>query len=192
MRALTTLSLAVLMTLVLTGCASPTPTAATPLPSPPMGGTEGGRSPASYEELAHHYAPVIRQGVASDQDFITAVDFDGDWIGNDNWENQPASDLSAHVYYSVMETETHWFLLYALFHPRDYTRDPCEESEGCHENDLESIQVVVVKDGTPYGHLQAVETLAHSHIYLYTADRSVEGNFPAILILRGGCLVCDG
>jgi len=37
--------------------------------------------------------------------------------------------------------------------------------------------VVVAKDDTPFGKLLAVETLAHSHIYLYTADRSVEGNF---------------
>ncbi|MEE8391575.1 MAG: hypothetical protein V3S14_12375 [Anaerolineae bacterium] len=147
---------------------------APPTSIPPNG---GGKRGASHQELAHHYAPVIRQGAITDQDYITAVDFDGDWIGNNNWENQPTGDLSARVYYSVVETETHWFLLYALFHPRDYTSDPCESSDGCHENDMESIQVVVAKDGTSFGRLQAVETLAHSHIYLYTADRSVEGNF---------------
>ena len=172
-EALLRLSLAILVALAFSGCASPTPTTASP-----MGGEEG---KASHQELAYHYAPVIHQGVASDQDFITAVDFDGDWVGNNNWENQPTGDLSAYVYYSVVETETHWFLFYALFHPRDYTRDPCEESEGCHENDMESIQVVVAKDGTPYGRLQVVETLAHSHIYLYTTDRSVEGNFLVVV-----------
>jgi len=133
-------------------------------------------SPASHLELARHYAPVIYQGAASDQDFITAVDFDGDWVGNNNWENQPTGDLSAHVYYSVAETETHWFLFYSLFHPRDYTPDPCETSGGCHENDLESIQVVVAKDGTPFGKVLAVETLAHDAIYLYPVDSSVHPN----------------
>jgi len=54
--------------------------------------------PATYEQLAQQYAPVIYQGAASDQDYITAVDLDGDWIGNNNWENQPSSDLSAYVY----------------------------------------------------------------------------------------------
>lgn len=166
------LSLATLLMLAFSGCTSPAPTVVSL--SYPMEGEEG---KASYLELAHCYAPVIHQGVASDQDFITAVNFDGDWIGNNNWENQPTGDRSAYVYYSVVETETHWFLFYALFHPRDYTRDPCEQSEGCHENDMESIQVVVAKNGTPFGQLQAVETLAHSHIYLYTADRSVRGNF---------------
>jgi len=173
LRAPTTLSLAVLVTLALASCASPTPTDAPPS-IPPNGGERGG---APHQELARHYAPVIHQGVASDQDFIVAVDFDGDWVGNNNWENQPTSDLSAHVYYSVAETETHWFLFYSLFHPRDYTSDPCEESDGCHENDMESVQVVVAKDGTPFGHLQVIETLAHSHIYLYTSDQSVEVNF---------------
>ncbi len=42
---------------------------------------------------------------------------------------------------------------------------------------MESIQTVVAKDSTPWGRLQAVETLAHSHIYLYAADQSLEGNF---------------
>lgn len=129
--------------------------------------------PATHEELAERYAPVIYQGAASDADYITAVDFDGDWIGNNNWENQPSGDLSAYVYYSVAETNSHWFLFYSLFHPRDYTEELCEESDGCHENDMESLQVVVAKDGTSHGRLQAMLTLAHSHIYLYPADDSV-------------------
>ena len=70
-RALTTLSLAVLVTLALGSCASPTPTAA-PGPS------------ASHQELASHHAPVIRQGAITNQDYITAVDFDGDWAGSNN------------------------------------------------------------------------------------------------------------
>ncbi len=59
LKTITALSL---VALALGSCASPTPTAA---PAPP----------ASHRELARHYAPVIRQGVASDQDYITAVDF---------------------------------------------------------------------------------------------------------------------
>jgi len=133
-------------------------------------------------DLARHYSPIIHQGTASDHDFITAVDFDGDWTGSNNWENQPTGDLSAYVYYSVAETETHWFLFYALFHPRDYTSRRCDQSGGCHENDMESIQIVVAKDDTPYGRLQAMETLAHGDIFLYTADpytpdRPVRGGY---------------
>jgi hypothetical protein len=131
--------------------------------------------PASYEDLARHYAPVIRQGAITDQDYITAVDFDGDWVGNNNWENQPTGDLSAYVYYSVIESETHWFLFYSLFHPRDYTYEDCRTSGGCHENDL-------------FGMPKALETLAHNAIYLYIFDDTVGGNFldvTAVATLEG-------
>jgi len=158
---------------VLFAACTPAPAGITPVP----------RSTPSISayELAYRYAPVIYQGAASDQDFITAVDFDGDWIGNNNWENQPRGDLTAYVYYSVIESETHWFIFYSLFHPRDYTAQSCERSEGCHENDMESVQVVVVKDGTRFGRLQAMETLAHSHIYLYSADPAVEDGFLQVM-----------
>ena len=164
----TTLRWAILVTLALTSCAPPTPAATLPTPPP------------SHEDLARHYAPVIRQGAITDQDYITAVDFDGDWIGNNNWENQPTGDLSACVYYSVIESETHWFIFYSLFHPRDYTYEDCATSGGCHENDLESIQLVVEKDGTRFGRPRALETLAHNAIYLYTFDDTVDGNFLAV------------
>ncbi len=155
-----------------------------PLHPPP--GVQG--EPASYEDLARHYAPVIRQGAITDQDYITAVDFDGDWVGNNNWENQPTGDLSAYVYYSVIESETHWFLFYSLFHPRDYTYEDCHTSGGCHENDLESIQLTVEKDGTRFGRPKALETLAHNAIYLYIFDDTVGGNFldvTAVVTLEG-------
>ncbi len=134
-----------------------------------------------YESLAWHYGPVIHQGAASDQDYITALDFDGDWIGNNNWENQPTGDLSAYVYYSVIESKTHWFLFYSLFHPRDYTYEDCATSGGCHENDLESIQLTVEKNGTPFGKPKTLETLAHDSIYLYTFDESVGSGFLRVM-----------
>ena len=165
-KALFTL-LAVVAAVIAGGCGQDLSTAT---PAAPVVMAE----PAPYEELARHYAPVIYQGAASDQDYITAVDFDGDWIGNNNWENQPSGDLSAYVYNSIVETESHWFLFYAIFHPHDYTDEPCDKSDGCHENDMESLQVVVAKDGSAYGRPIALFTLAHSHIYLYPFDNAVK------------------
>jgi len=133
-----------------------------------------------YESLARHYAPVIHQGAVSEQDYITALDFDGDRIGNNNWENMPYFELRANVYYTVIESKTHWFLFYSLFHPRDYSYEDCATSGGCHENDLESIQLAVEKDSTPFGRLRVLETLAHQSIYLYTLDDTVGGNFLKI------------
>ena len=126
-------------------------------------------------QLAFHWAPVIHQGAASEQDFLTRVDYDGDWIGNNNWDNFPGGDLAAYVYYSVIETETHFFIFYSLFHPRDY--EPFCLPLLCHENDMESIQLVVLKDGTEFGRLQALETLAHSHLYLYAASPEVRDGY---------------
>ena len=140
-----------------------------------------------YADLAFHYAPVIYQGAATDQDFITRVNFDGDWVSNNNWENQPTGDLSAYVYYSVIETETHWFIFYSLYHPRDYEKHPCEQG-GCHENDLESIQLAVFKDGSRYGHLQAMETLAHGNIFLYPVDSEVGDGY----LKADGTVVFEG
>jgi hypothetical protein len=152
-----------------------------------LGGLVFAQPTVNPYSLARHWAPVIHQGAASEQDFLTRVDYDGDWVGNNNWENLPTGDLSAWVYYSVIETETHWFIFYSLFHPRDY--EPYCFPILCHENDLESIQLVVFKDGTQFGRLQVLETLAHSHIYLYRAASEVEGGFLRVLsevIWEGG------
>ena len=139
--------------------------------------------------LAYRYAPILLHGAASDQDFPTRVDFDGDWVSNNNWENQPQGDLRAFVYYAVMETETHWFVFYSIFHPRDYTPEPCPTSRGCHENDLESLHLAILKDGTPDGRLQAMTTLAHGDLYLYTATPEVQGGY---LKVQGPVQVEDG
>jgi hypothetical protein len=136
-----------------------------------MVGSQRRPGPVSHEELALRYGPIIYQGAATSKDYITALDFDGDWIGNNNWENQPTGDMTAYVYYSVIESETHWFIFYSLFHPRDYIQwGDCATEGGCHENDMESIQLVVEKDGTTFGRLVVMETLAHGDIYLYTLD----------------------
>jgi hypothetical protein len=136
-----------------------------------MVGSQRRPGPVSHEELALRYGPIIYQRAATSKDYITALDFDGDWIGNNNWENQPTGDMTAYVYYSVIESETHWFLFYSLFHPRDYIQwGDCAAEGGCHENDMESIQLVVEKDGSAFGRLAVMETLAHGNIYLYTHD----------------------
>ncbi len=127
-----------------------------------------------YRQLAKHWAPRIYQDTDSsyyEGDFITNFNFDGDYNGKNNWENlNRFSSLPAYVYYAVSETETHYFLHYALFHPRDWhewlTLD-------MHENDLEGLSLVVAKDGG-FGKLIAMETLAHDEFYQYRAVSSVE------------------
>ncbi len=129
----------------------------------------------SYVDLARYYSPVIVQDVGCTYfgDYITRVDYDGDYIGGNNWENlgivesplivHKARPLPAYVYYAVMETTTHYFIWYALFHPADDYY--CHAFS--HENDLEGIVLCVRKDGTTHGDLRMVQLQAHYDFYQY-------------------------
>lgn len=136
-----------------------------------------------YADLAYRWAPVHYQDVDvtgslgfdhalnGKSDYITNVDFDGNWNALDNWDNTENTALNAHAYYSVVETETHYFLLYSFFHPRDWTDNGLWILFGGldeHENDMEGAMMVVKKDGTTYGSLQGMITTFHTSFFSYT------------------------
>jgi len=129
-----------------------------------------------YRDLAEHYAPFLAQETwfQPKSDYPARFDFDGDWAGDNNWENLEAGSSQAYVHYSVAETPTHWFLIYNIFHPRDYS-DKCVAGT-CHENDNEGLILTVAKDGSEYGRPQAMETLAHNNVYSFAADSRVRRN----------------
>ena len=124
-------------------------------------------------ELASYWAPVHYQDTDStdyDADYLTAVDYDGDWQASNNWEHQDDQPgrLAGAAYYSVVETATHWFLTYAFYHPRDWCDVPlCELVNAHHENDMEGALLTVRKDGSAYGRLEAMVTVAHRDFYSY-------------------------
>lgn len=153
-------------------------------------------------QLAARFTPIFHQRLTPQVsthrfDYITRFDFDGDWLGTNNWEHaaDPKYPLRAYIYYSVVETETHYFISYSLFHPRDWSLEQPlyeqslerlkeklgvwfpqsvrEAAEFNHENDLEGLMVIVRKtDGPAGGRLEAVETLAHNRFYKYLAPGS--------------------
>ena len=129
-----------------------------------------------YRALAEHYAPFIAQETwfQPKSDYLARFDLDGDWRGDNNWVNAEMGSSQAYVHYAVMETDTHWFLIYNLFHPRDYS-DNCVVGT-CHENDNEGLILTVERDGSTHGRLLIMETLAHNNIYSYRADRRVKKN----------------
>ncbi len=142
-----------------------------------------GEQPHSHEPyrwLAAHHAPFVAQETWFDpkSDYLARFDADGDWRGDNNWDNALQASSQAYVYYAVIETDTHWFLLYNFFHLRDYS-DKCVAS-ACHENDNEGIVLTVVRDGSRAGRALVMETLAHNKIYSYRADPRVDGNFHDI------------
>lgn len=123
-----------------------------------------------YDGLARFWAPRWYQDTDSTDyrsEYITKINFDGDYNSKNNWENLAAfSTVPAYIYYSVVESTTHYFLGYYTFHPRDWC-----DSVGCgeHENDLEGVMLAVRKDGSNggFGSLVAGFTEAHGQIYQY-------------------------
>lgn len=152
---------------------------------------------AQDREIAARFAPVFYQSVGPQRrnDLITNFDFDGDWRGDNNWANagKTGLPLKAYVYYGVSETLTHYFIHYAVFHPRDYKGgsrgkllsellrqgakrggrlDPtgmAEDAAFAHENDMEGCLVVVAKNGADpqRASVTFVETMAHNHFLRY-------------------------
>lgn len=145
-------------------------------------------NPADRAQLALRWAPVHFQDVdqtgghalGGAADYITAYDFDGNLNGRDNWDNagNPAFALRAHGYYSVVETTTHWFVVYLFFHPRDWV-DNFFDTE--HENDAEGVLLAVRRDGSTFGQLQAAVTVAHRDFFSFVpAGSSWTGNAEGV------------
>ncbi|AKQ63508.1 hypothetical protein A176_000420 [Myxococcus hansupus] len=149
---------------------------------------QGVGSAAARAALAKRWAPIHYQDVdvtgahalGGRSDFITRVDFDGDWVGTNNWDNTGSRVLSAHAYHSVVETPSHWYLVYTFFHPRDWSDNIFEKE---HENDSEGVLLIVQRDGSEYGALVGAVTVAHRDFFSYV---------PAGSPLRSGAESIDG
>lgn len=177
----------------------------------------GGRAPVFISattltvidrEIAARFAPVFYQALGDKprSDYLTNFDFDGDWRGDNNWVHTDDKKfaLRGFVYYAVSETRTHYFIHYAVFHPRDYKGgetkgrilseiihegtkrgseyDPTgwlEEAGVAHENDMEGCLLVIEKHGTDLNRarLVFVETLHHNNFLPYLAKESPTKSF---------------
>jgi hypothetical protein len=161
-------------------------------------------------EVAARFAPIFYQGLGDRprNDYITGFDFDGDWRGDNNWDNADNRrfPLRANVYYAVSETTTHLFIHYAVFHPRDYKGgehgillsellrqgakhggkyDPTgqlAEAVLAHENDMEGCLVVVAKNGDDLERASVafVETLAHDRFLKYAPEGAQQSGFDTV------------
>jgi hypothetical protein len=153
-----------------------------------------GAEDAAHRRLAQHYAPVVFQESRSAVlDAITKFDFDGDWLGDNNWRNAYLFDLPGYAYYSVIESTRHYFITYAFYHPRDYTARPFEgfAPKTEHENDMEGCTVTVEKDGSAFGTPILLETLAHDVFFKYN-NREARRVTGGAMRLDGPMLFVDG
>jgi hypothetical protein len=131
------------------------------------------RAADPYRYLAEHWSPMLAQETwfQPKSDMAARFDFDGDWHGDNNWDNLEIGSSQAYVYYAAMETSSHWFLVYNIFHPRDYS-DKCIAGS-CHENDNEGLILTIRKDGSEFGQLQVMETLAHNNVHAAVNDQRI-------------------
>ncbi len=121
--------------------------------------------------IVEQYAPFIYAATDKSggrQDAISNIDFDGDLVGNNNWENFDRFELTPTVYYAILETETHYFVSYHLFHPRDWNHFTFWLND-THENDGENFQVVVRKSD---GRVVLLWTQAHYRSSVYAIPGS--------------------
>lgn len=106
--------------------------------------------PEHHTDIATRLAPVIYQSIedtspgAVNRDIPTRIDFDGNWRARDNKMNAMlgATRTEAHVYYSVVESHTHYFITYALYYPIRRNKSSQEN----FEHDFTGIVQVVEKD----------------------------------------------
>ncbi len=128
----------------------------------------------NYRALAMHWAPTVYQDLRAKpgtwydfgikEDMITAVNFDGDWNVYNNWEHTHLFPLKAVAYYSVQETNSHYFIGYHFYHPRDASGWENDR----HENDFEGISLCVRKAAEPFGELNAMTTIKHQDLLRYS------------------------
>jgi len=147
-----------------------------------------------YRELALRYAPVFAQKVSIEwrpADQIAPVDVLGgiaDVADNpqelnriEREEDEETYVIPAKIYYSVCETSTHYFLIYAVYHiidwwkrgrpfdPINLFRDLLDE----HIHDMEGALLVITKQ--PRRLVDGVVTVAHNNFYLYTEPMTPRG-----------------
>ena len=151
-----------------------------------------------YEAVAREFCPIFAQKVDKDwpaADQIAPIDFavPGDihasvkenpfeLVRRSRSECKDFIVEHPKVYYSVCETHTHYFLIYAVYHPLDwwkYIDDDLLENPirwiraqfDEHVHDMEGALLVVTKDVEPsragHGIVDAVVTVSHRDLLLY-------------------------
>lgn len=147
------------------------------------------------DALMRRWAPLFVQQVSSEhpeRDRPLPVNFDGDWDARNNWRHlgPRALEQAPAVYGSAILSETHAYLTYTLFYPRDWVSLVCLPYV-CHDNDLEIALVVVERDRErplADGKLVLVETKAHLDyvgVSAWAVERAADGR-PVIQVESEG------
>lgn len=112
--------------------------------------------PEGWDEhkIALRYAPVFLQQIAerpelARYDYVCAMNFDGDWKPHNNLKNLESladfQQMKAVAYYALVESETHFFLTYSVYHPLEWDYGGRQKEDWC-DNSIENLQVLVRKE----------------------------------------------
>lgn len=127
------------------------------------------------------WAPVIHQqdhdqNPLSRENIFTVVNFDRDWRMNNNWENLPYYPPNAAVYYSLVESDTHYFIGYYLYYPRHI-------GKAQHEHDMAGVLAVVQKGS---GQLELLLTYNHNECLKWNGSHvRLEAGHPSLVVSAG-------
>jgi hypothetical protein len=122
-------------------------------------------------DIVRRWAPIHYQDVHKSrfrEDYISKIDFDGNWKTIGNWDTMENFPLPPAVYFSLVETHTHWFIIYGFYHPRDWSDIPFDDQ---HENDFEGYLAIIQKPNGilkkyyPYGIHVGMISVAHWDFY---------------------------
>ncbi len=134
----------------------------------------GSARAGTREDVAKRWAPVFHQEVRDEKDLYTAFEADGNWAADDNEETFASIPHTATVYFTVIETATHWFVQYMPYHASD------TKLTNGHEHDTESVLAVVSKEGGGTGKLVAIETRFHLEWFVYSGGAGVKDGAKSI------------
>jgi hypothetical protein len=136
---------------------------------------------ATARDIASQWAPVICQvdnsdGLTAQQNIFTLVNYDRDWRLNNNWYNLLFYQLERAMYYSVVESDSHYFIGYYQYYPRHI-------GGGDHEHDMTGVLVAVNKTSDGSGKLDMVVTYNNNKWKKWDGSQvRLEGGHPVLNI----------
>ncbi len=153
------------------------------------------------DEAVLEFAPIFAQKVDNEwlvADQIAPIDFAGSFKNvKENVEKLNGLDandidtIKPKIYYSVCETQTHFFIVYAVYHVIDWWKhvhpnnlyDLIRERFDEHVHDMEGAMFVVTKEHDPV-RVDAVFTIAHNNFYLYANPWTEKGKSKYLRIVK--------
>lgn len=139
---------------------------------------------AAVDTVIWQWAPVIyqrdvREDPMARENVFTVLNYDRDWRLNNNAENLPFYSPEPAVYYSAVETNTHYYLGYYFYYPRYVGKIS-------HDHDLSGLLAVVRKDAGGQGKLEILLSYHNNQWRRWETSRLEMMNGHPVLSISSG------